>query len=98
MKGFREIPAGVTGQCKNAFSFTGFDGSATYSLALPGPSSGNFNLKSDPGIASWSPCGGQTAILNMNTQCNLHPTSLPAPIAVSFPLPDDVEISNTNHH
>jgi len=82
MKGYREIPAGVTGQCSNVFSFTGSDGSATFSLPLPGPSSGSFDLKSDPAIASWSPCGGQTAILSMNTQCNLHPTSLPALVAV----------------
>jgi hypothetical protein len=98
MKGFREIPSGAKGECKNVFSFTGFPGSATYTLGLPGPSSGLFNLKSSPGIESWSPCGGQTAILNMNTQCNLHPTNLPALIAVSFPLQDDVEMSKTNHH
>ncbi|RDL35979.1 Secreted protein [Venustampulla echinocandica] len=82
MKGFDQIPSGATGQCKNVFSFTGFPGSATYSLNLPGPSSGNFNLKTSPGIESWSPCGGQTAILNMNTQCSLAPTHLPALIAV----------------
>lgn len=98
MQGFREIPSGANGQCQNTFSFTGFPGSATYTLGLPGPSTGNFDLKSSPGIESWSPCGGQTAILDMNTQCFLAPTNLPALIAVSFPLQDDVEMSNTNHH
>ena len=29
---------------------------------------------------------------------SLHPTHLPALIAVSFPLQDDVEMSKTNHH
>jgi hypothetical protein len=82
MKGFREIPHGARGECKNTFSFTGSPGSATYRLGLPGPSSGNFNLKSDPSIESWSQCGGHTAILNMNTQCSLSPTHLPALIAV----------------
>jgi len=82
MKGFRQIPSGVTGECKNIFSFTGSPLSATYRLPLPGPSSGNFDLKTSPGIASWSPCGGQTAILSMNTQCSIAPTNLPALIAV----------------
>jgi len=82
MKGFREIPHGAKGECKNVFSFTGVSGDATYTLGLPGPSTGNFDLKTSPGIASWSPCGGQTAILNMNTQCSLSPTHLPALIAV----------------
>ncbi|KAH8679028.1 secreted protein [Tricladium varicosporioides] len=82
MKGFRQIPAGATGECKNVFSFTGVSGSASHTLRLPGPSTGNFNLKTDPSIESWSPCGGQTAILNMNTQCSINPTTLPALIAV----------------
>jgi len=82
MKGFAEIPKGAKGECKNAFSFTGSPGSATFTKSLPGHYSGNFDLKSSPDIVSWSPCGGQTAILNMNTQCSLSPTHLPALIAV----------------
>ncbi|KAH6672905.1 hypothetical protein B0J14DRAFT_654627 [Halenospora varia] len=50
MKGFREIPSAAEDECKNVFSFTGFSGSTTYTLSLPGPSRGNFNLKSSPGI------------------------------------------------
>lgn len=82
MRGFAQIPSGATGDCKNVFSFTGGQGSATYDLPLPGLKSGDFDLKSSPGIESWSPCGGSTAILNLNTQCSISPTYLPALIAV----------------
>jgi hypothetical protein len=81
MVGFREIPAGVEGVCSNKFTFTGGSGHAFYSTKLTG--TGNFDLKSDPGLESWSPCGGSTAILNMNTQCSINPTNKPALIAVS---------------
>lgn len=84
MVGFAEIPAGAKGQCTNTFSFTGNGAEhVDYSIKLPGKYSGNFDLRSHPGIMSWSPCGGSTAILNMNTACNISPTHLPALIAVS---------------
>ena len=92
MQGFSEIPKGVKGTCLNVFSFTGGSGTATFKQNL-GPSDGDFDLKSDPALASWSPCGGSTAILNMNTQCSIAPTHLPALIAVGFPLLDDVDIN-----
>ncbi|RYP92648.1 hypothetical protein DL770_001230 [Monosporascus sp. CRB-9-2] len=82
MQGFAEIPKGAKGHCDNTFSFTGQHGKVNYGLDLKGHYSGAFDLKSYPGIESWSPCGGSTAILNMNTQCNLSPTHLPALIAV----------------
>jgi hypothetical protein len=31
----------------------------------------------------WSPCGGRTAIVNLNTSCSLSPTRLTASIRVS---------------
>jgi len=84
MIGFAEIPAGARGQCSNTFSFTGNpNNKVTFALNLNGKFSGDFDLHSNPGIESWSPCGGSTAILNMNTACNLSPTHLPALIAVS---------------
>ncbi|KJZ75202.1 hypothetical protein HIM_05396 [Hirsutella minnesotensis 3608] len=83
MIGFAEIPAGARGQCINTFSFTGNGAEhVDYNVNLPGRYSGRFDLQSRPGLFSWSPCGGSTAILNMNTACNISPTSLPALIAV----------------
>lgn len=84
MIGFAEIPSGVHGQCINTYSFTGRGAEhVDYKLPLKGPYSGRFDLRSTPGIYSWSPCDGSTAILNMNTACNITPTRLPALIAVS---------------
>ncbi|CEJ80890.1 Putative Secreted protein [[Torrubiella] hemipterigena] len=86
MIGFAEIPKGAKGQCTNTFSFTGNAADqVNYALSLPGHYSGNFDLQSHPSITSWSACGGSTAILNMNTACNISPTNLPALIAVSGP-------------
>ncbi|KAJ4158328.1 uncharacterized protein LMH87_008860 [Akanthomyces muscarius] len=83
MIGFAEIPRGAKGQCTNTFSFTGNGAQhVDYGISLPGHYSGNFDLQSRAGIESWSPCGGSTAILNMNTACNISPTHLPALIAV----------------
>jgi hypothetical protein len=82
MKGFAEIPKKAKGHCDNTFSFTGQKNSVNFGIDLKGHYSGPFDLMSNPSIESWSPCGGSTAILNMNTQCNLNPTHLPALIAV----------------
>lgn len=87
MLGYAEIPAGATGFCKNTFSFTGQTSSGgidkvDFELALDGHYSGDFDLHADPGIFSWSPCDGSTAILNMNTQCAISPTTQDALIAV----------------
>lgn len=98
MKGFYNIPKGARGECKNVFSFTGAPGVATYVQSLPGPATGDFSLASSPGIESWSPCGGQTAILSMNTQCSLTPTSLPGLIAVSFALRGSVKTIEINQY
>lgn len=87
MIGWAEIPAGAKGQCTNTFSFTGTPGLVNYALNIPGSYTGNFDLQSHPSITSWSPCGGSTAILNMNTACNISPTHLPALIAVSYCSP-----------
>jgi len=82
MTGFAQIPKKAKGYCDNTFSFTGQRDKIVYPLTLKGPYEGNFDLQTSPGISSWSPCGGSTAILNMNTQCNLSPTDLKASIAV----------------
>ncbi|TQV90833.1 hypothetical protein V2A60_002514 [Cordyceps javanica] len=83
MYGYAEIPAKVNGQCTNTYSFTGGGTEhVDFKLPLNGPYSGNFDLHSNPGISSYSPCGGSTAILNMNTACAISPTHLPALIAV----------------
>ncbi|PVH71193.1 hypothetical protein DL98DRAFT_553762 [Cadophora sp. DSE1049] len=59
----------------SSFQFTVFDTEIKGFHKIPSAAKGEYKN-------SWSPCGGQTAILNMNTQCNLHPTNLPALIAV----------------
>lgn len=82
MSGFAQIPQGSKGLCTNTFDFTGIQGQSYYSLALPGPKEGPFTLKASPDIVSWSPCGGTTAIMNMNSQCNISPTKDQALIAV----------------
>ncbi|KAJ2984297.1 hypothetical protein NQ176_g77 [Zarea fungicola] len=83
MFGFAEIPAKAAGQCTNTFSFTGGGAEhVDYKLPLKGPYSGDFDLHASPGIYSYSPCGGSTAILNLNTACSITPTGLPALIAV----------------
>ncbi|OAQ97203.1 hypothetical protein LLEC1_05546 [Akanthomyces lecanii] len=83
MYGYAEIPAKVNGQCVNTYSFTGGGSDhVDFKLPLNGPYSGNFDLHSNPGISSYSPCGGSTAILNMNTACAISPTNLPGLIAV----------------
>lgn len=84
MVGFAQIPEGASGQCTNTFSFTGTGAKhVDYAIKLPAKYSGNFDLRSRPSLISWSPCGGSTAILNMNTACNINPTNKPALIAVS---------------
>ena len=87
MIGYAEIPDGARGSCKNTFSFTGQTSAGgidkvDFDLALDGHYSGDFDLHADPGIFSWSPCDGSTAILNMNTQCAISPTTQDALIAV----------------
>ncbi|RYP19802.1 hypothetical protein DL765_003148 [Monosporascus sp. GIB2] len=82
MKGFAQVPKGAKGHCDNTFSFTGQKGSVNFGLDIKGKYEGPFDLETDPAIVSWSPCGGSTAILNMNTQCNLSPTHKEALIAV----------------
>jgi hypothetical protein len=86
MTGFAQIPKGSTGHCENTFDFTGISGQSRYSLTLPGQIEGDFTLKADPDLVSWSPCGGTTAIMNMNTQCYISPTHDEALIAVGVPL------------
>ncbi|KAK4041925.1 hypothetical protein C8A01DRAFT_45006 [Parachaetomium inaequale] len=82
MSGFAQIPKGSRGLCTNTFDFTGIQGQSYYSIALAGEREGPFTLKANPDVVSWSPCGGTTAIMNMNTQCNISPTREAALIAV----------------
>lgn len=86
MSGFAQIPAGSRGLCLNTFDFTGIQGQSSYSLALKGEIEGPFTLKADPDVVSWSPCGGTTAIMNMNTACNISPTKQDALIAVCLAI------------
>jgi hypothetical protein len=74
MRGYAFIPAGSEGQCLNTFSFTGSPDETNYGISFKGQREGAFSLSANPDVVSWSPCGGSTAILNMNTQCFISPT------------------------
>ncbi|KAK3368311.1 hypothetical protein B0H63DRAFT_441561 [Podospora didyma] len=82
MIGFAQIPKGSKGLCTNTFDFTGVSGQSYYQVKLEGEMEGPFKLHSDVDSTSWSQCGGTTAIMNMNTQCNISPTKQQALIAV----------------
>ncbi|RDA86884.1 hypothetical protein CP532_1382 [Ophiocordyceps camponoti-leonardi (nom. inval.)] len=83
MFGFAEIPSGARAQCINTFSFTGTGSDHVDStINLKGKFSGNFDLQSRTGLATYSPCGTGSAIMNVNTACNISPTHLPALISV----------------
>jgi hypothetical protein len=82
MAGFAYIPSGAHGQCQNTISFTGASSQASYGINLSDGRDGPFSLSANPDIVAWSPCGGSTAILNMNTQCWISPTEKQALIAV----------------
>jgi len=82
MRGFAQIPRGSRGTCSNTFDFTGVPGQTVFSISLVGEKEGPFSLKADPDLVSWSPCGGTSNILNLNSQCNISPTQSQALIAV----------------
>lgn len=86
MRGYAQVPKNTRGICTNTFDFTGVQGQANYGISLAGEREGPFTLKADPDVVSWSPCGGTTAIMNMNTQCSISPTQNQALIAVRFLL------------
>ncbi|KAK3896725.1 hypothetical protein C8A05DRAFT_20358 [Staphylotrichum tortipilum] len=81
MSGYAVIPSGAKGQCSNTVDFTGSSSEANYDIALEG-GAGAFSLSANPDLVLWSPCGGSTAILNMNTQCSVSPPEKSALIAV----------------
>jgi len=83
MSGYANIPSGSKGYCSNTIDFTGGSREAKYDITLAGVGAGPFSLSADPDLVLWSPCGGSTAILNMNTQCSVSPPEKPALIAVS---------------
>ncbi|KAK4120708.1 hypothetical protein N657DRAFT_624883 [Parathielavia appendiculata] len=82
VKGFAYIPSGAQGQCQNTVDFTGSSSQANYGITLKGSYDGPFSLSANPDIVTWSPCGGSTAILNVNTQCWISPTEKKAIIDV----------------
>ncbi|KAK1834956.1 hypothetical protein QBC39DRAFT_299794 [Podospora conica] len=82
MSGYAQVPKNTRGVCTNTFDFTGIQGQTNYAISLAGEREGPFTLKAEPDVVSWSPCGGTTAIMNMNTQCSISPTQNQALIAV----------------
>ncbi len=86
MSGYANIPSGAKGYCSNTIDFTGSSREAKYDISLDGVRDGPFSLSADPDLVLWSPCGGSTAIMNMNTQCSVSPPEKSALIAVSCVL------------
>jgi len=84
MTGYANIPSGSQGHCSTTIDFTGSSREASYDMTLDGVGAGRFSLSAKPDLVLWSPCGGSTAILNMNTQCSVSPPEKPALIAVSW--------------
>lgn len=82
MVGFAQVPKNTLGFCTNTFNFTGIQSQANSNILLAGEREGPFTLKADPDMILWSPCGGTTAIMNMNTECSIPPTQNQALIAV----------------
>lgn len=82
LRGYASIPSDTQGQCQNTIDFSGERAQANYAVTLKGGFEGAFSLRSDPDIVAWSPCGGSTAILNVNTQCWISPTDRRGIIAV----------------
>ncbi|KAK4209649.1 hypothetical protein QBC37DRAFT_351456 [Rhypophila decipiens] len=82
LRGYADIPSDTKGQCQNTIYFSGEPQKASYGVTLPGGYGGPFSLRSDPDIVAWSPCGGSTAILNVNTQCSISSTNSRGLIAV----------------
>ncbi|RDA94932.1 hypothetical protein CP533_0095 [Ophiocordyceps camponoti-saundersi (nom. inval.)] len=83
MSGYASIPNGIEGRCTNSFSFAGNSGDRIeYITTFRGPNSGRFDLQSSPGLSTWSSCGANGSILNLNTECELEPTNHRALIAV----------------
>ncbi|PFH57118.1 hypothetical protein XA68_15493 [Ophiocordyceps unilateralis] len=83
MSGFASIPHNVGGQCVNTFSFAGNgDSRIDYTVTFFGKLHGTFDLRSSPGLSSWSSCGRSSSILNLNTACELEDTNQRALIAV----------------
>ena len=86
MRGYAIIPSGVQGRCLNTVDFTGEKGEVEYDLTLEG-GEGPFTMSSRADALAWSPCGGSTAIMNLNTQCWISPPEKRALIAVCFIYP-----------
>ncbi|KAM7206373.1 secreted protein [Naviculisporaceae sp. PSN 640] len=82
LRGYAIIPSDTKGQCQNLVYFSGESSKASYGVTLPGGYEGAFSLRSSPDVEVWSPCGGSTAILNVNTMCSISSTEKRGLIAV----------------
>ncbi|KAK4184381.1 secreted protein [Podospora australis] len=82
LRGYAQLPSGASGQCSSTFDFTGASGSSTYTTDLDGPRQGSFEVTASANAQRWSSCGGTTAIMNVNTQCSISPTSQNAQITI----------------
>ncbi|KAF1944650.1 hypothetical protein EJ02DRAFT_480296 [Clathrospora elynae] len=74
--GWADLDAGVTGNVKSTYYFSGEQAQATSTLSISGPFHGKYLKEDDIALAVWSPCGSD-AMLNVNSEVALTPLSGP---------------------
>lgn len=78
-QGYASLPAGQTGTCRAAYTFSGDTGQeVVFQKNLASPYEDNYNMLAGVGIESWSRCGGTTAILNVNSEIRITPLNTPS--------------------
>jgi len=76
--GYASLPAGETGTCRAAYTFSGDNSQeAVFTKSVAGPYEDNYQLLAGIGLESFSKCGGTTAILNVNSEIRITPANSP---------------------
>ncbi|CAI4219325.1 unnamed protein product [Parascedosporium putredinis] len=73
--GYASLAAGQTGTCRAAYSFSGGGASVAAQKTIRGPVETNYEMNEKVDIITWSQCGDYTAILNVNSEVRISPTS-----------------------
>ncbi|KEZ42281.1 hypothetical protein SAPIO_CDS6142 [Scedosporium apiospermum] len=73
--GYASLASGQTGTCRAAYSFSGGGGSVAAQKTIRGPVDTNYEMNEKVDLITWSPCGDYTAILNVNSEVRITPTS-----------------------
>lgn len=73
--GYAGLASGQTGTCRAAYSFSGGSGSVAAQKTIRGPVETNYEMNEKVDLITWSLCGDSTAILNVNSEVRISPTS-----------------------